>query len=149
MNAAGQGGARGWDRVLVIDDDADIGRVLRRILETAGYEVVLSEDGLRGLAAAQRQQPDVIVLDLMMPVMDGYEVLTQLRGDPRTTNISVVVLSALTQADCRDRALQMGATAYLTKPFVAEELFEAVSAGITATGARRGRRSDIATDVRA
>ena len=82
MHEALRQGRRGWVRVLVIDDDADIGTVLRAMLEAEGYEVMLAEDGLRGLALAQRQQPDVIVLDLMMPVMDGYEALRRLQGDP-------------------------------------------------------------------
>ena len=70
-------------RVLVIDDERDVRWLLRMSLERVGHEVILAEDGLRGVAMAQRQRPDVIVLDLMMPVMDGYGVLDALAKDGR------------------------------------------------------------------
>jgi len=114
-------------RVLVIDDDPDLGRVVRRVLELEGYEVVLSDDGLRGLAAAQRQRPDAIVLDLMMPVMDGYQVLAELRGDPRTRDVPVVVLSAAALEETRERVEAAGAAAFLTKPFEPDHLSRALS----------------------
>ena len=133
-------GRGGWSRVLVIDDDPDIGRVVRMLLEVEGYEVLLSEDGLRGLALAQRQQPDVIVLDLMMPVMDGYEVLAQLREDPRTADIAVVVLSALSLPDARDANVKAGETVFLSKPFEPEELLGAIAAGVVTTSERRSLR---------
>ena len=136
------GAEAGMSRVLVIDDDPDLGRVVRRVLELEGYDVVLSDDGLRGLAAAQRQRPDVIVLDLMMPIMDGYEVLRQLRADARTRHIAVVVLSAVTLAESRDRAIHEGATVYLTKPFSPEGLSAAVAVGTATTAARRLNQDD-------
>ncbi|HSL10321.1 MAG TPA: response regulator [Actinomycetota bacterium] len=117
-------------RVLVIDDDPDLGRVVRRVLELEGYDVVLSDDGLRGLAAAQRQRPDAIVLDLMMPVMDGFQVLAELRADPRTRDIPVVVLSAVALEDTRERVEAAGASAFLTKPFEPQELSRALTSMI-------------------
>ncbi|HSL77236.1 MAG TPA: response regulator [Candidatus Limnocylindrales bacterium] len=126
---------RGWYRVLVIDDDPDIGRLIRTILELEGYEVVLSDDGSRGLAIAQRQRPDVIVLDLMMPVMDGFEALTHLRKDARTNDIPVLVLTAVALQDSRRRALEAGATMYLTKPFDGTQFSGAVAAAIADRGA--------------
>jgi chemosensory pili system protein ChpA (sensor histidine kinase/response regulator) len=120
------GAEAGVSRVLVIDDDPDLGRVVRRVLELEGYDVVLSDDGLRGLAAAQRQRPDVIVLDLMMPVMDGYQVLAELRGDPRTKDIPVVVLSAVALDETRERVEAAGASMFLTKPFEPSHLSRAL-----------------------
>jgi CheY-like chemotaxis protein len=124
------GAEAGMSRVLVIDDDPDLGRVVRRVLELEGYDVVLSDDGLRGLAAAQRQRPDVIVLDLMMPVMDGYQVLEQLQNDPRTRDIPVVVLSAVALDETRERVEAAGASAFLTKPFEPDQLSRALSSVI-------------------
>jgi CheY-like chemotaxis protein len=110
-------GARGWTRILVIDDDPGIGRVLRVMLESRGYDVILAEDGLRGgLAAARRQRPDAIVLDLMMPVMDGFAVLEHLKADPRTQGVPVVVLTAVAVRGTTERLQTAGAAACLTKP---------------------------------
>jgi CheY-like chemotaxis protein len=121
------GAEAGMSRVLVIDDDPDLGRIVRRVLELEGYDVVLSDDGLRGLAAAQRQRPDVIVLDLMMPVMDGYQVLSELQADPRTRDVPVVVLSAVALEETKERVEAAGAAAFLTKPFEPRNLFRALS----------------------
>ena len=123
-------GRSGWSRVLVIDDDPDVGRLVRLILELEGHEVVLTDDGLRGLAAAQHQRPDAIVLDLMMPVMDGYEVLKQLQADPRTCDVPVVVLSAVTLRETRERVEGAGAVAFIAKPFDADQLSRAVASVI-------------------
>ena len=125
------GAEAGVSRVLVIDDDADLGRVIRRVLELEGYDVVLSDDGLRGLAAAQRQRPDAIVLDLMMPVMDGYQVLAELRGDPRTKDVPVVVLSAVALDETRERVEAAGASMFLTKAFEPTHLSRALASLIS------------------
>ena len=130
-------GRRGWSRVLVIDDDPDVGFLVQLILQHQGYEVVLTDDGLRGLAAAQKQRPDAIVLDLMMPVMDGYEVLENLRADPRTNDVPVVVLTAVAQKEAAERVQRAGSSACLTKPFVPEELSAALATAIAAASAAR------------
>ena len=104
-------------RVLVIDDEPDVRWLLRLSLERAGHEVLLAEDGLRGVAMAQRQHPDAIVLDLMMPVMDGYGVLDALRKDDRTSRVPIVMLTAKALDDDRRRCEEAGATRFLTKPF--------------------------------
>jgi CheY-like chemotaxis protein len=123
-------GKRGPARVLVIDDEPYVRTLLRRLLEFDGYEVIVSDDGLRGLAAAQHQRPDAIVLDLMMPVFDGYEVLAGLRTDPRTADVPVVVLTAVATIAAHQRVSAAGATTCLTKPFVPEELAAALSSAI-------------------
>jgi CheY-like chemotaxis protein len=104
-------------RVLVIDDEPDVRWLIRMSLERAGHEVIDAEDGLRGIALAMKQRPEIIVLDLMMPVMDGYGVLTELAKDPRTAGVPVVVLSARAIPDEAERAVGAGASRFLEKPF--------------------------------
>lgn len=109
-------------RVLVIDDEPDVRWVLRLSLERAGHEVIMAEDGLRGVAMAQRQRPDVIVLDLMMPVMDGYGVLDALGRDDRTKQVPVLVLTAKALPEEEVRVTEAGATRFMTKPFEPSDL---------------------------
>ena len=109
-------------RVLVIDDEPDVRWLIRMSLERAGHEVIDAEDGLRGIAVAMKQRPDIIVLDLMMPVMDGYAVLAELAKDPRTVDVPVVVLSAKAIPEEADRASAAGARRFMEKPFDPDEL---------------------------
>lgn len=111
-------------RVLVIDDEPDVRWLLRLSLERIGHEVLLAEDGLRGVAMAQRQKPDIIVVDLMMPVMDGYGVLDALAKDDRTSHVPVLVLTAKALPEDQARSVEAGARRFLTKPFDPEELAE-------------------------
>ena len=104
-------------RVLVIEDEPGIRNILRSSLEASGFEVVLADDGLRGIGVARRQRPDAIVLDLMMPVMDGHTVLDVLRADEKTRYLPVVVLSALTQQTVKDRCHAQGVASFIAKPF--------------------------------
>jgi CheY-like chemotaxis protein len=113
-------------RVLVIDDEMAIVDVIRKVLEWNGYEVLAATDGSRGYAAAQRQSPDAIVLDLMMPVMDGFEVLEALRSSNRTSNVPVLVLTAVLSDAVEERCISLGASSYLRKPFEPSELLEAL-----------------------
>lgn len=99
-------------KALVIDDEQGIANVMRILLEAYGYEVLMADDGSRGFAAAQRQSPDVIVLDLMRPVMDGFEVLQALQQDRRTAGVPVLVVSGM--KDASDRCKELGATDFLT-----------------------------------
>jgi len=119
-------------RVLVIDDEPDVRWLIRMSLERAGHEVLDAEDGLRGVALAMKQHPDVIVLDLMMPVMDGYTVLDELTKDERTAGIPVLVLSARAIPAEAKRATDAGARRFLEKPFdpdvLADELAEILAA---------------------
>ena len=113
-------------RVLVIDDEPAIADVLRMLLEFRGHEVLTANDGSRGFATAQRQSPDVNVLDLMMPVMDGFTALEALRSDERTAEIPVVILSALGSPEVRRRCQDLGARTFLQKPYNPEDLLRAV-----------------------
>ena len=109
-------------RVLVIDDEPDVRWLIRVSLERAGHEVLVAEDGLRGVAIAMKQHPEAIVLDLMMPVMDGYGVLAELAKDPRTADVPVLVLSARAIPDEAGRATRAGARRFLEKPFDPDDL---------------------------
>lgn len=109
-------------KVLVIDDEPDVRWLIRVSLERAGHEVLMAEDGLRGVALAMKQHPEAIVLDLMMPVMDGYGVLAELAKDPRTADVPVLVLSARAIPDESARATHAGARRFLEKPFDPDDL---------------------------
>ena len=117
----------------MIDDEPDVRWLLRMSLERAGHDVIDAEDGLRGVALAQKQRPEIIVLDLMMPVMDGYAVLAELAKDPRTANVPVVVLSARAIPDEAERAVGAGARRFVEKPFD-PELLAAELDGLLAAG---------------
>jgi len=115
-------------RILVIDDEESILDVIRRILEWNGYEVVAADDGSRGFATAQRQSPDAIILDLMMPIMDGFAVLEALRCHERTAGVPVLVLTAMEAEGLEDRCHELGAKSYMQKPFDPDQLLEAIEA---------------------
>jgi DNA-binding response OmpR family regulator len=113
-------------RVLVIDDEPDVLLLCRVNLEYAGHEVLEAQDGEHGIADAVAQLPDAIVLDLMLPNLDGYQVLRELREDARTRDLPVLILTAKVQLEDHRRCLQLGADAFLTKPFSPEVLSEAL-----------------------
>lgn len=115
--------------VLVVDDDPVIVNLLQVNFEIEGYEVLAATGGEAGLAQARSGHPDVIVLDVMMPGLDGIEVARRLRGDPQTKIIPIIFLSAKAQAD--DIALGLTlADDYVTKPFEPLELLERVAAAL-------------------
>src|SRR4051794_15414142 len=103
-------------RVLVIEDDASISYLLRVVLETEGHEVLIADDGSRGLAVATRQRPDVILLDVMMPYLDGFAVLEALREGERTLGIPVIMLSAMQSESVAERCYRLGAQSFIRKP---------------------------------
>ena len=114
--------------VLVADDDEDILQLVSFRLERAGYTVVTAADGQQALAAARRHQPDLAVLDVMMPGLNGYEVTRQLRADPATAAIPVILLTARVQEADVSRGFEAGADDYLRKPFSPQELRSRVQA---------------------
>ena len=121
--------------VLVADDDEDILELVSFRLERAGYEVVTARDGTAALAAAQERRPDLAVLDVMMPGLNGYEVTRRLRADGATRDIPVILLTARVQEADVNRGFEAGADDYLRKPFSPQELRARVQAII----ARRSR----------
>ena len=123
-------------KILVIDDEVDVLEVLRLVLSRSGYEVAASASGIEGLAHAQSERPDLVLLDIMMQRMDGWEVLRALKSDDATRDIPVVILSARVEPKDKIRGLQEGAVDYVTKPFAVREILEKVSAILGATGQR-------------
>ena len=118
--------ARG--RVLVVDDEPVNRELLESMLVPLGYDVRQAEDGRSGLRAARNDRPDVVLLDVMMPAMDGFEVVRALREDPETKGLPVVMVTSLHDVQDRVRALQAGASDFLTKPVDRAELQATVAA---------------------
>ncbi len=109
-------------RILVIDDEPAIVMILGARLKSMGYETLGAPNGSEGLRRAEADCPDLILLDVLMPVMDGFECLARLRENAATRGIPVLMLTAMAQTADRDRAFQLGAQEYITKPFVAADL---------------------------
>jgi CheY-like chemotaxis protein len=107
---------------LVVDDDRLFLRLVELNLGKIGLRVVLAEDGPEALRLAFSESPDVILLDLMMPRMDGYEVMRQLKASEKTRGIPVIMLTAKSGSEDRDRCAELGAAGYITKPFRLEDL---------------------------
>jgi len=107
-------------KVLIIDDDAALVAGLRRNMEFYSYQVISALAGSDGLAKAGKEKPDVILLDIKMPDMDGREVLKKLRDDPATKNIPVIMLTSRREIEEVVKSISGGAVDYLTKPFVFE-----------------------------
>ena len=123
-------------RVLVIEDDASIRTGLELALRSEGYEVVSAADGATGLELGLREDPDLVVLDLMLPGLDGFEVLRRLRADGVAT--PVLVLTARGLAEDRVRGLDLGADDYVVKPFGLDEFLARVRARLRAWDRERG-----------
>src|SRR5688572_27809508 len=119
--------------VLVVDDDPVIQKLLQVNFEMEGYSVITAGDGEEGLAKAQAERPDAVVLDVMMPKMDGLEVARRLKGDPDTESIPIILLSAKAQQADIQAGSATGAEGYLTKPFDPLELLQRVGALIDRT----------------
>lgn len=138
--------------ILVIDDEKDLQELVRYNLEKDGYDVIVARDGTSGLDIALRHRPDLIVLDLMMPGMDGLEVCRRLRSDDRGRKVPLIMLTAkATEAD-RVVGLELGADDYVTKPFSPRELVARVKAILrrSVTGAEPTeviRRGELVIDV--
>lgn len=108
--------------ILIVDDEDMIRSLLRLTLVHAGYEVVEAETGEEGMQVVQEQKPDLVLLDVMMPGIDGFEVCRQIRQDPAVKSIPIIMLSAHKDARSRQTGRQAGANAYLTKPVNSDEV---------------------------
>jgi PAS domain S-box-containing protein len=127
------------ERILLADDNADMRDYVRRLL--TGYEVETVSDGAAALSAARQRPPDLVLTDVMMPGLDGFELLRELRADPRTREVPVILLSARAGEESRIEGLAAGADDYLIKPFSARELLARVQAHLQLTRLRRESRS--------
>jgi CheY-like chemotaxis protein len=122
-------------KILMVDDDQRLLRVVSMYLAMEGYEIISAPDGEAGLREAQQQRPDLIIMDVMMPGMDGITACTRLRTDPKTADIPVLLFSALSGSEDVERARQAGANHLITKPFNLVGLAEVVNSLCTSEAA--------------
>ncbi|HND53958.1 MAG TPA: response regulator [Pirellulaceae bacterium] len=123
-------------KVLIIEDDRSLADVLAYNLKNAGYDVIVASDGQDGLNKAQLKTPDVVVLDLMLPVVDGLEVCRRLRADPATRDVLIMMLTAKAEESDELIGFSLGADDYVTKPFSVKVVLQRIKA------LRRRRQSD-------
>lgn len=109
-------------KILVVDDEPDVVMLIARALNTEGFDVISAYDGISALDLAETESPDLILLDIMMPMMNGYEVCQQLKGNPRTESIPVLCLSSAHSANARTLCREAGAATLILKPFTPAEL---------------------------
>jgi CheY-like chemotaxis protein len=126
--------------ILLVDDNEDLLDVLTRSLtKLGGYNTICAADGLAGLEQALTLKPDCIIIDVMMPKLNGYQLIRALRGDPDTATIPLVILTALTQDKDRFAGLAAGADSYLVKPVSTPDLVSAIQHAITTSEADRAQ----------
>ena len=126
----------GRAKILIIEDDHDIVEMIEYNLSSAGYDVKSASDGQAGLKSVKRDRPDLIILDIMLPGLDGFEICQMLRSDGDTAQIPIIILSAKSQETDKVVGLELGADDYMTKPFSPRELVARVKAIL-----RRSERS--------
>jgi CheY-like chemotaxis protein len=112
--------------ILVVEDNLDNYELVHTILERAGYESFLAVNGRDGVDAARKQKPDLILMDMALPEMDGWDATKRIRGDPETAHIPLVALTVHSLPRERKRALDAGVDAYLSKPFDAHQFIQLV-----------------------
>jgi DNA-binding response OmpR family regulator len=115
-------------RILIVDDEPNILISIEFLMKREGYDVAIARDGEEGLAAIRDQRPDLVVLDVMMPKRDGFEVCTEVRADPSLSNVRILMLTAKGREAEIKKGLALGADAYIPKPFSTHELVAKVNA---------------------
>jgi DNA-binding NarL/FixJ family response regulator len=126
-------GGKDRKRLLLIDDDPNLILLVKDYLEFRGYEVLTADNGKEALNLLSQNLPDMIICDIMMPEMDGYALIENVRQDPRTSWIPVLFLSARGQSQDRIKGLNLGADVYMVKPFEPEELVAQVESSLKQT----------------
>lgn len=115
-------------KLLLVEDDTFLAGIYVSKFDQAGFDTLLAIDGVTGLELAQKELPDVIILDILLPKMDGFEVLERLKADPKTKNIPVILLTNLSQQEDVERGLRLGAADYLIKAhFVIEDIIAKIN----------------------
>jgi DNA-binding response OmpR family regulator len=120
--SASKGGNMSEGRMLIVEDDFDISNMLRIYFQSHGYEVAVAQRGEDALAMCRKQLPHIIVLDIMLPDMDGYDVCRELRSNLRTSHVPIIFLTQKDERSDKIHGLELGADDYITKPFDLEEL---------------------------
>lgn len=114
-------------KILIIDDEPELVKAVEVRLKTRGYEVEVAHDGLAGIEKTKKVKPDLILLDIIMPKMDGYEVCKKLMADPETEEIPIIIFSASQQRDLEEKCKEVGVTDFIMKPFETEDLLNMVN----------------------
>lgn len=114
--------------VLVAEDEHNIAESLAFLMEKAGLEVLIAHDGQRAIAIAEDRRPDLVLLDLMLPGQDGFEVLQALRDNPLLRHVRILILTAKGREPDRRKAMELGVDGYVTKPFSTRDVVERVKA---------------------
>lgn len=137
-------------KVLVIDDNPTIVELIKYAVNLQGtYQVVVAYDGVQGLERVYVERPDCVIIDVKMPRMDGYQLVRCLRGDTRTANTPLIILSAMTREEDQLTGLLSGVDEYLTKPFKPSALNAAIDRVLLLTPADRQRRMDYLVQTQA
>jgi chemosensory pili system protein ChpA (sensor histidine kinase/response regulator) len=113
--------------VMVVDDSVTVRKVTSRLLERHGYEVVLAKDGLDAITKLEDIRPDIMLLDIEMPRMDGFEVASLVRHNPNLVGLPIIMITSRTGEKHRERAFQIGVNAYMGKPFQEQQLLETIA----------------------
>jgi two-component system alkaline phosphatase synthesis response regulator PhoP len=124
------------ERILVIEDDADFRDLLRIHLSLAGYALEVAEDGVAGGKALLDRPPDLVLSDVNMPFLGGFELLALMSSDERTASIPVILLSGQSDDHTESKALKLGAADFLTKPVTLEDLMGSIRACLAKTGGK-------------
>lgn len=137
-------------KVLVIDDNPTIVELIKYAVNLQGaYEVSVAYDGVQGLERVYLERPDCVIIDVKMPNMDGYQLVRCLRGDARTADIPLIILSALARAEDQMTGMLSGVDEYLTKPFKPSALNAAIARVMSLTPVERQRRMDVLVQTHA
>ena len=126
-------------RILIVEDQDDNRKILRDLLGAAGFEVMEAVNGAEGVAATKRERPDLVLMDIQMPEMDGYEATRRIKGDPETAMIPVLVVTSYALSGDEERARAAGCDAYVTKPFSPRALLATVRTWLTGPADRNAR----------
>ena len=110
------------EKILIVDDEPDVVGFVQSVLKVENYEVIVAYDGIAALDLAETEKPDLILLDLMMPMMSGYEVCEQIKANPLTQHIPVLFLSSAHTPEARAQSFRVGAVELIKKPFLPKEL---------------------------
>lgn len=130
-------------KILLIEDDVTVRENTAELLELSNYEVITAPDGRKGVEKAQKEVPDIIVCDIMMPELDGYDVLSQLSKNTATNSIPFIFLSAKTEHKDVRKGMDLGADDYLTKPFEEEDLLSAIESRLAKISILKSQNTDI------
>lgn len=109
-------------RILIVEDNLDLTYILLRLVENAGYDSILAVNGQEAVDMSVSQYPDLILMDIMMPVMDGLEATRLIRENPKTSSIPIIAVTAMSSMQDKEKCLQNGCTDYMSKPFTPSQL---------------------------